>query len=141
MGNFFEEKISGRSPWEIAGWVLLAIVGFSGLVIFFGFILMWLWNWLMPDLFGLPIITFWQGMGLCLLAKIFFGGFGGGGGSSHKKDSKKHKMHRGIAKSCKEEAKAEISKWKMYDQFWEDEGNKAFEEYVSRKRNEKTEEE
>lgn len=44
----------------------------------FGGCVMLLWNWLMPDLFGLATISFWQAAGLLLLCKILFGGFGGG---------------------------------------------------------------
>lgn len=42
----------------------------------------YLWNWLMPGLFGLHVITFWQTLGLLALSRIFFGGFRGrpGGG-------------------------------------------------------------
>ena len=36
----------------------------------FGFIVQGLWNWLMPALFGLHVITFWQALGLFLLSKI-----------------------------------------------------------------------
>jgi hypothetical protein len=39
-----------------------------------------LWNWLMPTIFGSPLITFWQALGLLLLARILFGRFGGGPG-------------------------------------------------------------
>ncbi len=38
-------------------------------------VVMYLWNWLMPDLFGLPLLTFWKAAGLLLLSKILFGGF------------------------------------------------------------------
>jgi hypothetical protein len=31
-----------------------------------------LWNWLMPTVFGLPHITFWQAVGLNLLSSILF---------------------------------------------------------------------
>lgn len=47
-------------------------------IVIFGGCVMMLWNWLMPELFGLPVITFWQAAGLLLLCKILFGGFGGG---------------------------------------------------------------
>ncbi len=47
----------------------------------FGFVVMSLWNWLMPALFGLRVITFWQAIGLLILSKIFFGGFRGRMGS------------------------------------------------------------
>jgi hypothetical protein len=46
----------------------------------FGYVVMGLWNWLMPALFGLKSITYWQAWGLVVLSKIFFGGFRGGGG-------------------------------------------------------------
>jgi hypothetical protein len=35
-----------------------------------------LWNWLMPEIFGLHAISFWQALGLMLLSWILFGGFG-----------------------------------------------------------------
>ena len=40
----------------------------------FGAVTMWLWNWLMPTIFKLPEIGFWQAIGLLLLAQIFFKG-------------------------------------------------------------------
>lgn len=43
----------------------------------FGGCVMLLWNWLMPELFDLPTISFIQAAGLLLLCKILFGGFGG----------------------------------------------------------------
>lgn len=33
---------------------------------------MWLWNWLMPEIFGLTKITFWQALGLNALCAILF---------------------------------------------------------------------
>lgn len=44
----------------------------------FSFIVMSLWNWLMPTLFGGHLITFWQALGILVLSKILFGGFRGG---------------------------------------------------------------
>src|SRR5579872_2810973 len=43
----------------------------------FSFATMWLWNWLMPAIFGLHAIRFWQALGLLVLSKILFGGFRG----------------------------------------------------------------
>jgi hypothetical protein len=48
--------------------------------VLFGFGVMYLWNWLMPALFGLHLITFWQAVGILILSKILFGGFRGGRG-------------------------------------------------------------
>jgi len=44
----------------------------------FSYVVMSLWNWLMPALFGLHLVTFWQAVGLLILCKILFGGFRGG---------------------------------------------------------------
>jgi hypothetical protein len=52
---------------------ILYIVGILMLaMILLGGPLMLLWNWLMPNIFGLPEITFWQACGLQLLATILF---------------------------------------------------------------------
>ena len=56
--------------------VPLVILG----VAVFGFVVMWLWNWLMPSLFGLKTIGYWQALGLVVLSRIFFGGCRGMGG-------------------------------------------------------------
>jgi len=39
-----------------------------------GFAVLQLWNWLMPALFGLKLITFWQAVGLLVLCRLLFGG-------------------------------------------------------------------
>ena len=49
----------------------------------FGFVVMLLWNWLMPALFGLHSIGFWRALGLLILSKIFFSSFHGRPGFSH----------------------------------------------------------
>jgi hypothetical protein len=48
------------------------------MVVLFGLLTQFLWNFVMPQVFGLPIITFWQGLAMFALAKLIFG-FGGGG--------------------------------------------------------------
>jgi Ca2+/H+ antiporter, TMEM165/GDT1 family len=56
----------------------LIIVGVAVFVFVGGEVVMRLWNWLLPGLFGWRMITFWQGVGLLALCRILFGGFGGG---------------------------------------------------------------
>ncbi len=58
----------------------LGIVAVTAIVFLLGYGVMSLWNWLMPVIFGLTTITFWQAIGLFILSKIFFGGFKGGRG-------------------------------------------------------------
>jgi hypothetical protein len=43
----------------------------------FSFVVMGLWNRLMPPIFGLHVVSFWQALGLLVLSKILFGGFHG----------------------------------------------------------------
>jgi hypothetical protein len=40
----------------------------------FGVVVMLLWNELMPQIFALPVLNYWQAVGLLLLARILFGG-------------------------------------------------------------------
>ena len=52
--------------------VLLALGLIALLGILLGLPLQLLWNWLMPTIFNLPTITFWQAMGLNIMASILF---------------------------------------------------------------------
>jgi hypothetical protein len=44
-----------------------------------GYVVMRLWNWLLPPLFAWHTVTFWQSLGLLLLCRILFGRLGGSG--------------------------------------------------------------
>jgi len=66
-----------RKKWWLFLLVPPAIVLFAWV---FGEIVMHLWNWLAPALFGWHTMTFWQALGLLLLCKILFGGWHGHGG-------------------------------------------------------------
>ena len=62
------------APAAIAGMAVFAWIG--------GEVVMRLWNWLAPELFGLRQVTFWQALGLLALCRILFGGFGLSGGGA-----------------------------------------------------------
>jgi hypothetical protein len=69
-------------------WILrgLKFLVFGALfVIAFGWVTMFTWNYVMPSLFHLPVITYWQGIALLVLARLLFWR----GGGWH------HKGHRG----------------------------------------------
>jgi hypothetical protein len=61
-----------------------AIVGIALFITVGGEVVMHLWNWLLPALFGWRLITFWQAVGLLALCRILFGhhGWRGHGGSN-----------------------------------------------------------
>jgi Ca2+/H+ antiporter, TMEM165/GDT1 family len=60
-----------------AAWVLKIALFATLFVAVFGYVVMRLWNWLMPALFGWHVVGFWQAIGILVLSKILFGGFHG----------------------------------------------------------------
>ena len=67
-----------RIGLAIGGIVIAILIAFI-----FGIAVMYLWNWLMPEIFGLPEISFWQAWGFVILSKILFGRLGHPQGDSH----------------------------------------------------------
>ncbi|HSY76043.1 MAG TPA: HMG-box domain-containing protein [Bacteroidia bacterium] len=63
-----------RGGW---GWKCLFILPLVALAIFgIGYIVMSLWNCVMPSLFpSIGLLTYWHAIGLLILSKILFGGF------------------------------------------------------------------
>ena len=60
-------------------WIALAPIALLAILLFMaigGGIVMQLWNWLLPPLFGWHPVTFWQALGLLALCRILFGGLG-----------------------------------------------------------------
>ncbi len=83
-------------------------------VFLLGFVIMHLWNWLMPELFtSAQTINYWQAMGLLLLSKILFGGFGGHRRCGSRCGHRGHWRSRWNSKwgSMSEEERAKIKNW------------------------------
>ena len=68
---FNHRDMNHRHPRKFLGFILLGAVGIAAL----GLLVMSLWNALLPALFGLKVIHFWQALGLLALSRILFGGF------------------------------------------------------------------
>ena len=64
-------------------WRFLMPIGFLAVAAGFSVAVMLLWNWLMPAIFGLGVISFWQALGILVLCRLLFGSFGG----------RHHRMH------------------------------------------------
>jgi len=88
---------------KVIGIIILAIIG----VFVFGSIVMLLWNALMPVIFHLPLISFWQALGLLILTKILFGGFRGGGPRAQWKKDKLKDAWKNMTPEQKEKLKSE----------------------------------
>ena len=76
MMNFSKQR--GKGYWIKRAIFIPIAIGVG--VFIFGNVVMLLWNNLLPTLFSVSTITFWQAIGLIILSKILFGGFRGGHG-------------------------------------------------------------
>jgi hypothetical protein len=126
----------GRSALRIVG---LAVGGVAFAVFFaflFGLVVKVLWNWLMPGLFGLKAITFWQAFGIVLLAKILFGAHGHGHREHRDRDEGRirDKVKRFVRADDRSGTAGPVpgngERWRRFRQFWQEEGGAAFEAYL-----------
>jgi hypothetical protein len=77
-------------------WMIIAPLAILAIPVFVtigGELVMHLWNWLLPPLFGWRQVTFWQALGLLALCRILFGGWGSHGSDrSHMRRRAKERM-------------------------------------------------
>jgi hypothetical protein len=98
----FEHLSKTKKVFAVIG---MGIGGFflvAGMALLFGFVVMYLWNWLMPTIFGLTKITFWQAWGLVVLSHILFKSFPHNRGRHHHSD---HWKERFKERCCSPEEK------------------------------------
>jgi len=139
--------------WRVARIVGLTMAGIVGAVVIaflFGYFVMLLWNWLMPPLFHVGTINYWQAFGLVILAKILFGGFGSGHSPHPEHDGWKKEARRwerwggpcgpGSWKGPRRweddkddwAPKGSHRNWRFYGRYWRDEGRAAFEAWLDK---------
>ncbi len=78
-----------------------------------GGIIMALWNLLIPDIFGLTVINFWQALGLFVLSRILFGRFGFRG-NGMMRFGQGHPIHEKWRNMTPEQRKEFISKRRKF---------------------------
>lgn len=124
-----------RNPFlrglKFFGIIILGAMAAAAFAFIFGYFVMLLWNWLMPEIFGLITISFWQAAGLVLLARLVFGGFKHGHDHSTKTDKKSKFFDKWKDRNCGEYS---AKNWKYFDDFWWDEGEKSYNDYIERKK-------
>lgn len=64
-------------------WMLKSVLFAAVAIVAMAAVVMWLWNWLIPDIFNGTTINFFQAIGLMLLCRILFRGFIGFKGGQH----------------------------------------------------------
>lgn len=129
--NRYKNKWQRTPKWvKVLSYTFLGMAGAVFMGVVFGFGLKLLWNWLMPDLFNLKEITYWQAIGIFILLRVLIGSFG-----LNNHDSKPSKNKR-----CMEDGldkKGNWSNWRFYDEWWDHEGERAFTDYVDKRLQEK----
>ncbi len=98
---------------RIAGLILCGVAVAALFALVLSAAVQLLWNALMPELFGLRSITFWQALGLLFLGRLLLGGFG------HHHRSHEPRLFRRWAGGDPD------SHWKRYGRFWHERGESA----------------
>jgi len=116
QANRHDIRNTGYS-WKVLRLIAFGIGGVALAALFalvLGFVVQLLWNWLMPDIFALKQISYWQAFGLVFLFRLLFGGFGHHG-SRHP---------HGLTKN--------VDKWKKYKHVWREKGEQATDDLINR---------
>lgn len=91
-GEGFKAWWEDRSlPEKIVVGIGFGILGI-GFVVLYIWAFMALWNWLMPEIFGLKTIDYWQSMGLLALACMLFNRWGESSNSPARSDRKRRRQ-------------------------------------------------
>jgi O-antigen/teichoic acid export membrane protein len=111
----FEKQSSGRRHTRLAHAHIVFSLTAALLALIFGFAVMLLWNAILPSLFSVHSVTYWQSVGLLVLARILLGGGLG--------------YRRGFARLGSRPA------WSEYEEWWRESGKQSFQEFSAERPN------
>ncbi len=122
MKNYSDKCISRGKiiVIHVLAGILMAFI--FGLI--FGYFVMLLWNSLMPDIFALKEVTYWQGVGLVIMFRLLLGSHG-----YHKQGQQARKYH-GYKESPAHNCNSGNNEY--YLDWWEKEGKEIFRQYVDK---------
>jgi len=139
------EEVSKHTAKKI-GKIVAMVVGGVFMVLVFGvvvgWIIQWLWNNTLVVMFDdFPTITYWQAVGVFILAKILFGFGHSGGGPKHKSKKDQREVerarqwwHRRTGRTATDGPDISGDSFRKY---WEAEGKTAYEAYVAARKGER----
>lgn len=115
--------------YSVGGVAFFIVIG-----LLFGLVIQLLWNATLAAVFSLPSISFWQAVGLFILAKLFFGfGIGGSGGGARSQRQRRTRAGRGDDASGDVAALSEDETFRKY---WQEEGRAAYEAFRQTRKDE-----
>jgi hypothetical protein len=123
----YSEDPKERRVQKIALWTVAGLTGAIVFGLLFGLLIQFLWNATLTEMFDLPALSFWQAVGLFILAKLFFG-FGAGSGGSPRKRKKSR-----VERQPNEDAEdvSTLADDETFKKFWEEEGKASYEAFQS----------
>ena len=123
----YSEDPKERKVQKIALWTVAGLAGAIVFGLLFGLLIQFLWNATLTEMFDLPALSFWQAVGLFVLAKLFFGFGAGSGGSPRKR--KKSRVERQPSEDA--EDVSTLADDETFKRFWEEEGKASYEAFQS----------
>lgn len=123
--HFFCNPHNASLPRKVLMFLSGIVIGVL-FALLFGLLVLAVWNWVIPAVFGGPQLNYWQAVGLLILAKLLLGGF-------HHGDHHPRSHHNLPANhpypGCTDQ---QAGQWENYTRFWNEEGKAAFDAYTER---------
>lgn len=116
-----------RRVQKIALWTVAGLAGAIVFGLLFGLLIQFLWNATLTEMFDLPALSFWQAVGLFILAKLFFGFGAGSSGSPRRR--KKPRVDRQLSEDA--EDVSTLADDETFRKFWQEEGKASYEAFRS----------
>ena len=123
----YSEDPRERKVQKIALWTVAGLAGAIVFGLLFGLLIQFLWNATLTEMFDLPALSFWQAVGLFILAKLFFGFGAGSSGSRPKRKKPRVDRQRGPDS----EGVSTLADDETFKKFWEEEGKASYEAFRS----------
>ena len=113
----------------VGGGAILVVV----ICLVLGLLIELLWNSTIAAMFGLPAISYWQAIGLFILAKFFFGF--GTSGSSGRRSSGRKKSHDQRQSEHSEDI-SNLADDEAFRKYWQEEGKASYDAFSTTRRDE-----
>jgi hypothetical protein len=130
-----DRTIRRGGPFRVVAAVIMGVIIATAVSLITAVFVMLLWNWVIPAIFGLGVIGYWKAFGLSLLVKLLIGGLA--------KHFPPGPVARRLPKYCKDHRFDRYCGDKrfddVYEDWWEAEGSKGFEDYLKKDKEHKEE--